>query len=137
MSAAAPFRYGIIGCGVMGLEHIRNIALIEHAKVTAIADTSPKMRHLAVKTLGEEAAAACTMYEDYAELLADPNVDGFIIATPNCHHITVLRDAIPVQKHILCEKPLCTTMQDINEVRGRREGGWQQHCEREGGGFRG
>ena len=47
-------RYGIIGCGMMGREHIRNINLLEKAKVTAIVEPNCKMIEL-VKPLVPEA----------------------------------------------------------------------------------
>ena len=37
-------RYGILGCGMMGKEHIRNIALIDGASVTAVADPDGAMQ---------------------------------------------------------------------------------------------
>ena len=42
-----PTRYAIIGSGMMGQEHIRNIALLPDAEVTAIADPDEGMRHAA------------------------------------------------------------------------------------------
>jgi len=43
-------------------------------------------------------------------------VDAIVVCTPNFQHIEVLRLAIPTGKHILCEKPLCTTVKDCEEV---------------------
>lgn len=45
--AANQLRFGIIGTGAMGLEHIRNLRLVKKATVTAIADTSERMRAIA------------------------------------------------------------------------------------------
>ena len=39
-----PLRYGMIGCGMMGQEHIRNIKLLENAVVTAIVEPDAGMR---------------------------------------------------------------------------------------------
>ena len=51
-------------------------------------------------------------------MLADETVDAVIISTPNYHHIHVLRDLIPSRvRHILVEKPMCTTLADCREVR--------------------
>jgi len=43
-------RYGLIGSGMMGQEHIRNIKLLEDAEVVAIADPDQEMRDLSFKT---------------------------------------------------------------------------------------
>ena len=39
----ATFKYGILGCGMMGGEHIRNIALLADAEVVAIYEPNPDM----------------------------------------------------------------------------------------------
>ena len=105
-------RYGIIGTGMMGQEHIANVALMPGACVTAIADTDPTMREHG-RAL---APAAVRVYEDYAELIADPTVDVVVIATPNFTHFEVLDKAFASGKHILVEKPMCTEVDDCHRV---------------------
>lgn len=101
-------RYGIIGTGMMGIEHIENILALDGTSVAAIADTDPASR-----AAGEAAAGSdCTVYDDHRELLADPTIDAVVIVTPNFTHIDVMRDVIASGKHVLCEKPLCTTTAD-------------------------
>ena len=48
-------RYGLIGSGMMGQEHIRNLALLEGVEVTAIADPDDAMRALSVQMAGGKA----------------------------------------------------------------------------------
>lgn len=105
-------RYGIIGSGMMGHEHIRNIALLDGAEVTAVADPDTGMRESAAKLAGEGTAA----FADYRELLSAGLCDAFVVVTPNYHHVTVMRDLIDVGKPVLCEKPLCTTVADCEEI---------------------
>ena len=62
---------------------------------------------------------------DFERLLGDPNLDAFVIATPNFHHIDVLRSALETGKPILCEKPLCTTLDDTREILSRITAGKQ------------
>jgi predicted dehydrogenase len=111
-----PLRIGVIGTGMMGREHIRNVGLLgkDVAVITAISDSDSEARTLAVKELG--AGISCAVYADDAGLLASDSVDAIIVATPNYLHIDVLRRAIPSDKHVLCEKPLCTTVADCEEV---------------------
>mmetsp|Transcript_68016 Transcript_68016/g.142026 ORF Transcript_68016/g.142026 Transcript_68016/m.142026 type:complete len:789 (-) Transcript_68016:105-2471(-) len=113
-----PVRVGVIGTGAMGKEHIRNLALIGEglATIAAIADPDPNARMEAVADMGAERSADCLVFEDYREMLWSNTVDAVIICTPNFQHIEVLRDAIPSGKHILCEKPLCSNVEDCLEV---------------------
>lgn len=105
-------RYGIIGTGMMGIEHILNLRLIDEAEVTAFADPVEQSRKWGRDTAGPDAR----VYEDYRELLADDGVDAVVICTPNFTHAAVLEDVFETQKHILCEKPLCTTLEDAEAV---------------------
>jgi predicted dehydrogenase len=108
---------GLIGAGMMGQEHIQNFNLLDGVRVGAIADTNASMR--------DTAAALCaqkiTPMADFEKLLTDPSLDAFVIATPNFHHIDVLRPALETGKPILCEKPLCTTLEDTREILTRLE----------------
>ncbi len=105
-------RYGIIGVGMMGWEHILNIALTPNARVTAFADPHEPSRQVAQTLTGAEATA----YTDYRQLLREAPVDAVVIATPNYTHHEVLRDVFRTNKHILVEKPLCTTVEDCERV---------------------
>jgi myo-inositol 2-dehydrogenase / D-chiro-inositol 1-dehydrogenase len=101
-------RYGIIGCGSMGREHIENIGALGHAEVTAIADPHPASRDAAQALLRQPAQA----FEHHAELLASGLCDVLVIATPNFTHIDVMRDALRTELPILVEKPLVTRIED-------------------------
>ncbi len=101
-------RYGIIGTGMMGVEHIRNINIIPDAEVTAVADPHPQSQKWATDSADHE----LHVYDDYREMLGKEPLDAVIVATPNYTHAAVLRDVFPTGKHILCEKPLCTTLDD-------------------------
>mmetsp|Transcript_115073 Transcript_115073/g.245835 ORF Transcript_115073/g.245835 Transcript_115073/m.245835 type:complete len:764 (-) Transcript_115073:91-2382(-) len=115
---AAPLRVGIIGTGAMGKEHIRNIALLgtDVARVIAIADSDARGRAEAIQDLGPWLASSCAVFERYEDLIDCDFVDALVVCTPNYTHIDVLRRGIPTGKHILCEKPLCTTVEDCEEV---------------------
>ena len=118
-----PFRYGIIGTGMMGLEHIENINHIDGAIVTAYADPHPDSR-AAAATLTDGARG----FTDYRDLLSGDLCDAVVISTPNHTHAGVLLDALPTDLHILVEKPLCTTIEDclrvVEAARGRSSVTW-------------
>mmetsp|Transcript_59298 Transcript_59298/g.170293 ORF Transcript_59298/g.170293 Transcript_59298/m.170293 type:complete len:774 (-) Transcript_59298:343-2664(-) len=113
-----PLRVGIIGTGAMGKEHIRNIALLgEHvAVVAAIADSEENARAEALADMAPDRRQHCQVFEQYTDMLASDEVDAIVVCTPNYQHIEVLREAIPTGKHILCEKPLCSNVEDCLEV---------------------
>jgi len=105
-------RYGIIGTGMMGCEHIRNLALVPGARVTAIADPHEQSRAWGCRTAGDGVA----VYADPRELLAKADVDAVVIASPNYTHFDLLRAVFETRKHVLVEKPLCTTVEDCFRV---------------------
>ena len=54
--------------------------------------------------------------------LFDCGCDAFIVATPNYQHHELLVELLPLAKmHVLCEKPLCTTIQDCLDVEALRQ----------------
>ena len=111
-------RYGIVGCGSMGREHIENIRALAGGHVTAIADPHAPSRALAQALFD----APPREFENHNDLIASGLCDALVIATPNSSHIDVLRDALATELHILVEKPLCTTIEDGVELLRRAEG---------------
>jgi myo-inositol 2-dehydrogenase / D-chiro-inositol 1-dehydrogenase len=105
-------RYGIIGSGTMGREHIQNLQLIPEARVVALADPHPASLTAAAALAGDEVAT----YENYRALLARDDIDVVVIATPNHTHAAVLADVLATGRHVLVEKPLCTTIEDARAV---------------------
>jgi myo-inositol 2-dehydrogenase/D-chiro-inositol 1-dehydrogenase len=105
---AAKLRYGVIGTGMMGVEHLKNLALLPGAEVVAFADPHEESRRFARLVTGPQPAA----YEDPRALLDDARVDAVVIATPNHTHRALLEAAFAAKKHLLVEKPLCTTVAD-------------------------
>ena len=99
----------------MGAEHIRNIALLPGARVTAIADPTPASLGWARETLGQ-AADGVAAFDSAAALAASGEVDAVVVASPNFTHRHVL---VPLLDHglaILCEKPLATTISDARWI---------------------
>lgn len=111
-------KYGLIGSGMMGQEHIRNLNLLDGVSVAAIADPDQAMRALSVETSGGTAKP----YSDYKDLLSDGSCDAYVIVTPNDTHHPILLDLLATGKPILCEKPLCTTSADCRDVINKAAG---------------
>ncbi len=108
----STIRYGIIGTGMMGVEHIHNVLALDDTEVVAIADTDRASRDSGRSAAG----GGCEVYVDYEDLLANDAVDAVVIVTPNFTHIDVMRDVFASGKHVLCEKPLCTTAVDCQTL---------------------
>lgn len=104
--------YGIIGCGMMGQEHLQNIALLPDTSVVAIFEPNADMRQKA------QAIAPDAQFFDLLEdMLALEQLDCIVIASPNFRHVEQLellaeKRALPV----LVEKPLFTRIEDIKRV---------------------
>jgi myo-inositol 2-dehydrogenase/D-chiro-inositol 1-dehydrogenase len=105
-------RYGIIGAGLMGLEHLRNLQAIEGAEVTAVADPHEASRVAAEVTAGGDLVC----FERHGDLLASGLCDAVVVATPNMTHASVVLDVLATGHHVLVEKPLCTTVADCRTV---------------------
>jgi len=107
-------RYGVIGTGMMGSEHIHNVMAVDGAVVTAVCDPHPESLEWARIAVGPTADLA--EFDDHHEMLDSGLVDAVVIASPNHTHHRILLDAIERPVHILMEKPLCTTLSDCREV---------------------
>ncbi len=111
---ADEIRYGVIGTGMMGCEHIRNIAAIDGARVTALADPDERSRRWGLKSCPDNWQPQ--VYEDYSDLLAANICDVVVIASPNFTHRKVLDAIFETDLHVMVEKPMCTTMADCRHV---------------------
>jgi predicted dehydrogenase len=101
----------VIGLAIIGLGN----ALAPHAK--AVLDLSDRARVLhAVARNAEQRRAAAEQYgfpsnADAAAAIADPRVDAVMILTPTNSHLEIAEAAFAAGKHVLCEKPLESTVE--------------------------
>jgi len=111
----APYmRYGIVGCGMMGQEHIRNIALLAGARVAAMYEPDAAMRAQAAALVPD-----AVVHGELNALLDDPALDALVIASPNdCHMDQLERIAGGRHLPILVEKPLFTSPSDVARLQG-------------------
>ncbi|MFH1795841.1 MAG: Gfo/Idh/MocA family oxidoreductase [Pseudomonadota bacterium] len=106
--AKASIGYGIVGCGMMGQEHIRNISLLGDAHVAAVFEPDAGML---AKSLA--LAPGARAVSSVADLLADRDVDCVLIASPNHRHVEQLEEIARIRPlPVLVEKPLFTTPED-------------------------
>ena len=109
-------RYGIVGVGMMGLEHLRNLAAVPGAVVTAVSDPHGPSWAAAVDESDRADAPRPAVFTDHRDLLASDLCDAVVIASPNMTHVEVLDDVLASGLHVLVEKPLCTTVDDCRRV---------------------
>ena len=107
----SELRYGIIGAGSMGREHIENVKVMGGASVTAISDPFEPSRQAALAM-----APGAAVFSDHRTLLDSGLVDAVIIATPNDTHTAVLKDVLASDVAVFVEKPLATTVEDLKSI---------------------
>ena len=103
---------GIIGGGNIAASHVRGYLLAaEHAEVVAIADVDPERARSHAAKLGD-----FDVFQDFHELITSPGVDAVDICLPHHLHMDAIVAAAAAGKHILCEKPLCLTLEEAKAV---------------------
>ena len=107
-----PIGVGVIGCGFVGMgAHVPALSEMGCARLVAVADASEAARAKAQSKYGAERA-----YCDYAELVADPDIRAVIVSVPTPLHAAASLAAIEAGKHVLCEMPLATTLEDADHM---------------------
>lgn len=104
-------RLAVIGTGSRGVYHINHLQKIPHAEVVAICDIHRP--HL------DNAAALCPhakQYTDYHKAIADPQVDGILIASPLHEHAPMTLAALKAGKHVFCEKSMARTLEQCRQM---------------------
>jgi len=102
---------GVIGCGYWGPNLLRNFADNETAELRWMCDLDTKR----LSAMGRRYPAAQTT-TDYKSLLADPELDAVVIATPVWTHFTFAKDALEAGKHVLVEKPLTANVAEAEQL---------------------
>lgn len=103
---------GIIGAGRIGQVHAKSITYhIPQAKIVAISDIYYEGAKKVAESLGIPNA-----YEDYHEILNNPEIDAVLICSSTDTHADIAVEAAEAGKHIFCEKPVDLTVAKIKKV---------------------
>lgn len=102
-------RSAIIGAGMVGAVHAHAVHRAG-GQLAAIAASTPHTSELAATRLGAERAATID------EILTAGDVDVVHICTPNNQHLEQALAALAAGKHVICEKPLATTVTDAQAL---------------------
>lgn len=109
--------YAIIGCGMMGREHMRNCAIVDGVELVGIADPDAGSRKQALE-LAKQLGQTIKGFDDTEALMAELKPDAVIIASPNFTHFDVVQQIMPHGCAILLEKPMCTSVDDARALHG-------------------
>jgi predicted dehydrogenase len=117
---AAAVRLGVIGCGRQARALLGELAKFEDVRVAALCDLDESRLRSA-----ERRAQGARTFSDHAALLAEvPELDAVIVATPTHLHRAVAEDCLAAGKHVYCEGPLASTLEDCRAlVRAARAAG--------------
>lgn len=112
----AKYKFNIIGSGIIGQEHI-NITYMEgRAMIHGVYDPNPGSIEVAQELQAKWGQPELVIYDSLEAACNDPDVDALLICTPNYTHLDVVNVAAKSGKHILCEKPIATTVADALEI---------------------
>ena len=101
----------IFGTGFMGRVHLEGVRRVESVQPVAIAGRNAD----AAKRLGSGFSIA-NVTTNYEDILRDPGIDAVHICTPNAQHFPMAKAALSAGKHVLCEKPLATSVAEGEEL---------------------
>jgi predicted dehydrogenase len=104
-------KFGVIGLGQWGKEILATLSRSQSAEITAICDT-----YESAITKGKESAPKATGFSDYRKLLESPDVEAVVVATPTYQHKEIVIAALQAGKHVYCEAPLATTVEDARAI---------------------
>lgn len=97
-----------VGLGAWGKNLVRNVSAL--GVLRAICDTSRDTLESCARTYGVPA------FDSYEDLLAAPDLDAVVIATPAARHAAMARQALQAGKDVLVEKPLALTLAEGREL---------------------
>ncbi len=115
-------RCAVIGAGPRGRELLETLTRLPGAEVAATCDTYEPFRRRALR-IAEEAET----FSDYRSVLDDPHIEAVFVATPSHRHRRIAIDALDAGKHVYCEAPLASGIDDARAIaRAARavEGKW-------------
>jgi predicted dehydrogenase len=103
-------RVAVVGTGFMGRVHLEALRRIEGVEVAAVVGRDP---HRAARLA---AGFNIPHVTDFSSVLSDASIDAVHICTPNAAHYPMAKGALLTGKHVLCEKPLATSVEEAAEL---------------------
>ncbi|MCS6859116.1 MAG: Gfo/Idh/MocA family oxidoreductase [Abditibacteriales bacterium] len=113
---AKTLRVGVIGVGGIASTHFPGWKDSPHAEMIAFADVDERVLNRVADAHGIE-----LRYTDPYDLIANKDIDIVDICTPNMYHAPLAIAALNAGKHVICEKPLAPTPQEIKKMIAARD----------------
>ncbi|MDZ4096521.1 MAG: Gfo/Idh/MocA family oxidoreductase [Paracoccaceae bacterium] len=111
-------RVGVLGCGpIAQAAHFESCTKARNVELYAICDVADDLRDRMAAT-----HAPRRTFADYDAMLDDPDLEAVIIATSDAFHVAAAKRALEAGKHVLCEKPLATGIEEAESLRGAANG---------------
>jgi predicted dehydrogenase len=105
-------KVGIIGSQFEAEIHAASFQIMpEEAEVVAVASPTPGHAEALAKKYGIP-----RVFHDYKEMLRETEIEMVTIAAPNYLHAEMTRDVANAGKHVVCEKPMCMTLEEADEM---------------------
>lgn len=108
-------KVGVIGCGgIANQKHLPALtAQSELCEIVALCDIEVERAEKAKVDFNLDQAK---VYQDYKELLKDPEIDVVHVCTPNVAHCPITVDAFAAGKHVMCEKPMAHNTESAQKM---------------------
>lgn len=100
----------VVGTGFIGPAHIEALRRLPGINVVGLCEANLELAQQKADQLGIEKAY---VFED---MLAEPHIDAVHICTPNFLHYPQSKAALMAGKHVICEKPLATKIEEAEEL---------------------
>jgi len=113
----------VIGAGFIGRVHLEAIRRLGHIQIAALAD--PELEK--AKQLGAEFSVG-RIDADFHGILEDRSIDAVHVCTPNHLHFPVAKAALDAGKHVLCEKPLATSVNEASALAAAASQAGKRNC---------
>ncbi len=101
----------VLGTGFVGRVHLEGISRVGGVELYAIGEPEVAKAEKLAAEFGAEKVEG-----DYRKLLEDPTLDAVHVCTPNALHFPMAKNALLAGKHVLCEKPLATSVAEAAEL---------------------
>src|SRR3954471_369666 len=105
------FKTAVFGTGFVGRVHLEGIRRLGNVDLYAIGEPQIEKANQLAAEFGVPKTDA-----DYRRILEDPAVDAVHICTPNALHFPMVKDALAAGKHVICEKPLATSVDEAQQL---------------------
>ena len=108
--------FAVMGLGRLALENILPaFAASKHARLTALISGDPDKMRVIARQYGI-ASESCYAYEDVAKLRTNSAVQVVYVVLPNALHRDAVVKVAQAGKHVLCEKPMATSVDEAQEM---------------------